>query len=248
MSSVPLLAGPNGSPRIIRAGASATFRGVVYDMENPEEILPGLAIITLEWSLYEPDFLTIINGRTDVETTADAVGDIEIILEPADNPLVGKKISETHYLQLDYTYSDGVNTLTGIQQYAMNVEGVPQPTVTVVEPTPVDADGNLTIIHGDDYDDTIRKVPQWTVPDYWADISGATAEFSARGTSGSIDMTGLTVDATENTITMPLTAADTQKWQSASDYRYDVQVTYPSGLIKTLTYGQLIVLDTYTEN
>ena len=120
----------------------------------------------------------------------------------------------------------------------------PAPSGTPTIPPVIDADGVLTLIRGDDYDGAMNKVPTWTIPDDWPDLTDASAKFAYRGTSGNGEW-----DATINgqDVEVPLSKDQTAKVQSSSDYRYDVQITFQSGKVRTLAFGAFHCLDTYTD-
>ena len=132
-NSVVLLAGPDGLPRTARANASARFEGQVYDTKDPEQVIPGSAAQVLNLTLYEPDMITVIGAPDrDILAYIDPItGDIDYVLSPEDVPLIGDPQCELHYIELTYQWTDGTNTLTGIQMYSFNVQGTLVPADTL---------------------------------------------------------------------------------------------------------------------
>lgn len=88
------------------------YTGILKDETGTA--IAALSLSTLTLTLYNLDTLAIINGMNGINIlnadrgTVDASGNLTVVLQPADNPILDTtKIDETHVMLLQWTYAGG---------------------------------------------------------------------------------------------------------------------------------------------
>jgi hypothetical protein len=110
--------------------------------------------------------------------------------------------------------------------------------VTITLASPVDANGDITIVRGDDYKDIDGRALEWTISTA-PSLVGSTCVFTARrGNSTVLTKSVTVVSATE--VMMELDADDTTPL-IPSTYRFDIEATLSNGNIVTIKFGEMVV-------
>lgn len=115
----------------------------------------------------------------------------------------------------------------------------------IVIVAPVAANGDATIIRGDDYWAADGRDLQWS-DSTWPDLTGATVTFTSRSAEGSDglaltkDCAILTPSGTGKRISLGLTASETEA-HVADKYRFDIRAELASGRVVTLVQSWLYV-------
>lgn len=125
-------------------------------------------------------------------------------------------------------------------------------SATITYTGPVATSGDVTIVHGDDYNNTDSRALEWSTTDTatWPDLTAATITLTVKAHAGGaaeLTKTGTVVTPTGATkkVRVELTAANTTSLALGS-HKFDVQATLASGRIATLITGTLNVLPDQT--
>ncbi len=97
------------------------------------------SLLSLVATLYDESTSAIINSRNAVSVldanggTVASDGTLTLRLQPADSPIVTASSvavgeAETHVLRIDWTWSDGVLTRTGREEWSILVERIASPS------------------------------------------------------------------------------------------------------------------------
>lgn len=235
----------------VKENGTVKITGQFTDGEN--DILDKTMLASLTATLRYKD--QVINSRDEQNIldanggTVDDDGVLTLYLGQSDNVNVESDIDELepHILTIRWEWTDlSSNQQFDSAQYIVYV----QPIYNRSDPqSPKVNDGfRKTIIVGDTYDIDFGIVPKWYWPKSLADyVDGCTATLGAEMSDGTTITKSLAIDATANPVVVyaEFTAAQTGVLE-VGKYRYDVQVTFPSGEKKTLASGPLSIIASYT--
>ena len=131
-----LLLDSNGKERLIDESESCDITCKFYDATGAA--LATTSLLTLVATLKNASDNATINclsatdilnaGKGVVADNSDGEAVLTLRLEPADNPIVTETDAdkpESHYLLLQWTWSDGVATRTGRHEYELKVRVIP---------------------------------------------------------------------------------------------------------------------------
>ena len=113
---------------------------------------------------------------------------------------------------------------------------------------PVAISGDITVVRGDDYNNTDSRALEWTSTG-WPDLTGATVTFRLKHTSGVLTKAATVVTPTGTArVRVELASADTAGIvaNSMQPYRFDVEATLSSGRKVTLLTGWAKILEDVT--
>lgn len=117
--------------------------------------------------------------------------------------------------------------------------------ITVVNP--VAANGDISVIRGDDYLAADGRDLQWADPT-WQDLTGATVTFTSRSAEGSSALgvtqacTIITPSGTGKRIRLELTD-DQTRLHVADEYKFDIRAVLSNGHMVTLVRGRMYVAE-----
>jgi len=110
----------------VNAGESAVVTATLYDTSG--DALNKAAVSTLTLTLVD-DGRNVINSRDEQDVldtnggTLATDGTVTMILSPSDTAMVdGESDLERRYLQFAWTWSDGSNTLTGKEDFFVEIK------------------------------------------------------------------------------------------------------------------------------
>lgn len=124
-----------GKVEPVQAGESSDVVVTFHDMDGDAIVKASLATLTV--TLYDRTTLAVINSRSaqSVKDTNNGTvatdGTLTLRLGASDNVIVGTSVAvgalEEHVVRLQWTWSDGVETRNGFDEWVMQVEKVATP-------------------------------------------------------------------------------------------------------------------------
>lgn len=124
-----------GKVEPVQAGESSDVVVTFHDMDGDAIVKASLATLTV--TLYDRTTLAVINSRSaqSVKDTNNGTvatdGTLTLRLGASDNVIVGTSVAvgalEEHVVRLQWTWSDGVETRSGFDEWVMSVEKVATP-------------------------------------------------------------------------------------------------------------------------
>jgi len=117
----------------VQEGESANVTG---SFQNGDDAIAKAAILSVTFTLYDEATAAVINGRDGQDIldanggSITAAGVLTLKLQPADNCVVGSIAAgrlEPHIGRVKWTWTDGLLTRTGIQEFRIYVEKLATP-------------------------------------------------------------------------------------------------------------------------
>lgn len=116
-------------PIVFTEGASGDIVAQFHDMLGAD--VNEAAILTLVLTLYDKASLQVINSRNEQNVkdvnggTVATNGELTMRLNPIDNVIVGSNTTEEHIARFKWTWNDGTETRTGIEEILFSVTNLP---------------------------------------------------------------------------------------------------------------------------
>jgi len=120
----------DGALALVQDGESLNITGSFLDMDDVA--IPLASIDTVTLTLYDEETGDVINSRDDQDIknanqgVITAGGDLTLRLGPLDNALQNSTFDElaveSHIARFSWTWSDGVETRTGKEEYRFRVQ------------------------------------------------------------------------------------------------------------------------------
>ena len=121
--------------RIVSVPQGASCNLVVTFADASGSAIAKTNLATLKATVYDAATLAVINSRDDQNVldanggTVATDGTLTLRLQPLDNTIVDGTLeaghTESHVVRLTWTWSDGVATRTGVQEWQYGVEKLP---------------------------------------------------------------------------------------------------------------------------
>lgn len=118
-----------GEPSVFTEGASGDIVAQFHDMLGVD--VTEAAILSLVLTLYDRASLQVINSRNEQNVkdanggTIAVDGELTMRFNPVDNVIVGSNTTEEHIARFKWTWNDGVEVRTGIEEILFSVTNLP---------------------------------------------------------------------------------------------------------------------------